>query len=142
MDDLKELISCYSREELGPKLLAEKDVEKKDEMKGQLLAFSDFETILKSFEGKDLVKLRNYLELFDSYDENLNLFVNLAEERAERVVGSKILALGVLKSNLMEYLNNYAGIDDGVSDDKTAEKTDAEGVAAESQIPPKRKSRK
>lgn len=143
MEPLKDIISIYSTEELGPKILEEKSAETRDHLKGQMLAFNDFQSILKVYEDKGLGKMKEYIERFDPYAENLNLLINVYEPRAEAVISSKIKALILLKSNVLAYIEMQpAEINDNTTtpdgEDKVEEVTGAEAVESEISKKPKR----
>lgn len=141
MEDLKELISCFSTEEIGPKMLDEKSPEVRDEYKGKLLAHNDMLTVLKVYEEKDLGKMKEYLDRMDPYAENLNLYINVYEPRAEAVIASKIKALQLLKTNLLAYIEMQPAKKDepkGISGDATGKnktKKTEEEKGAESEVP-------
>lgn len=104
MEEVKKIIDQFSPSVIAPLLLEEQDADLRDEMKGKLLAYNDLISITKVYEAKGLGKLKGYLERFDPYAENLNLYVNLYDSRAERVIASKIKGLFTLKDKILEYL--------------------------------------
>jgi uncharacterized protein YozE (UPF0346 family) len=140
MDEIKKIIAKYSPEVVAPAMLEESNPILRDSMKGKLLANADFATLTKVYEDKGAGKLKEYLERFDPYAENLNMFVNLYDERAEAVVASKIKALFELKSKILEYLkdvpvetNDNKGTPDGENKAQEAEKPET----SKGQIPKK-----
>jgi len=105
MQGVQELIDEFCPEELAPQMFEEKDNKVRDDLKGKVLAYYDFITLTKVYEEKGLGKLKEYLERFDCYAQNLNLYINLYDDRAEAVIASKIKALGTLKTNILAYID-------------------------------------
>jgi len=144
MQEVKKIIDEFSIEKLAPVVLREKNEEKRDELKGQLLAYNDFNSIYKVYEGKDnaLGKLKDYMERFDPYAENLNLFINLYEKKAETVIASKIETLFVIKNKILEYLKDIpveTNDNKGTTDGEDTPKEAKEPESVESEVPEKPK---
>lgn len=132
MDKIKEIIDIFSPEVIAPAMLDEQSAEQRDIMKGKLLAHADLITITKVYEDKGLGEMKSYLERFDPYAENLNLYINIYDPRAEAVLGSKIKALEMLKTNVLAYIetqpieiNDNNATADGEDKAKEGEKPEA-----------------
>lgn len=133
---LIEVIKEYSTNTIVEKLLKAKTLKERDKLKGQMLAYADFETILKVNEEKPLEKLRAFLEVFDAHGDNLNLFINVTEPRQEDVLLSKMETLKKMRVKLLKYVEKHNGSKSvaGVYSAETETNETGEGATDKSEV--------
>lgn len=103
--EVKKIIDKYAKAVLVERLIKAKTLDERDDLKGQILACEDFNSIYSVYEKKDIIKLRDYLEILDVYADNLQLFINVTEPRQERVLLSKMATMKKIKANILKYIN-------------------------------------
>lgn len=120
MIEVKKIIDKYAKSVLVDRLIKAKTLDERDDLKGQILACEDFGSIYAVYEKKDIIKLRDYLEILDVYADNLQLFINVTEPRQERVLLSKMATMKKIKANILKYINE-SGTTQGVYSKETGE---------------------